>query len=81
MLSRATNYKLKATKHRVLDIGLKRYSAPFFLDPKFTTLVPNNLLAPDEEQTEPPIIFGEWLVKKMTSTYAEWKNFKMPTKR
>ena len=81
MLSRATNFKLKATKHRVLDIGIDRFSSPFFLEPKFSTEVPSNLLAPDEEQTEPPVVFGEWWVNKMTSTYAEWRNFKMPERK
>lgn len=36
MLSRITNYKLKATKHRVLDIGIDRYSSPFFFEPHYS---------------------------------------------
>ena len=43
-LSRATNFKLKATNHRVLDIGIERYSSPFFLEPAYSTVVPANLL-------------------------------------
>jgi len=35
MLSRITNGKLKATKHRVLDIGVERYSSPYFFEPHY----------------------------------------------
>ena len=73
MLSRITNYKLKATKHRVLDIGIERYSNPFFLDPKYSAKIPSNIL--DDENKE-YITYGDWLIDKMTSTYGEWKNFK-----
>jgi isopenicillin N synthase-like dioxygenase len=74
-LSRATNFKLKATQHRVLDIGLERYSNPFFFEPKYSSVIPSNLLLPEEEQTEPPVVYGEYLVKKMTTHFAEWKDF------
>ena len=33
--SRLTNYKLPATKHRVIDIGGERHSVPFFLEPRY----------------------------------------------
>lgn len=44
---RITNFQLKATKHRVLDINVERYSSPFFLDPRYDACIPSNLLAPD----------------------------------
>jgi len=40
MLSRITNNELKATWHRVLDIGVDRYSSPFFFEPKYTAEIP-----------------------------------------
>ena len=43
MLSRITNYKLKATKHRVLDIGVERYSSPFFFEPHYAARIPSQL--------------------------------------
>ena len=46
--SRITNFTLKATKHRVLDIGIERFSSPFFLEPKHSARIPRNLLAPEE---------------------------------
>lgn len=46
---RVTNFKMKATKHRVLDIGVTRYSSPFFVEPKYSAVIPSNLLVPSEE--------------------------------
>ena len=43
MLSRITNYQLKATKHRVLDIGVERYSSPFFLEPFYGARIPTTV--------------------------------------
>jgi isopenicillin N synthase-like dioxygenase len=43
MLSRITNYKLKATKHRVLDIGVERFSSPFFFEPNYSAKIPVSL--------------------------------------
>ena len=50
-----SSLKIKATKHRVLDIGVTRYSSPFFVEPKYSALLPSNMLVGSEEQTEPPI--------------------------
>jgi len=36
MLSRITNGTLKATQHRVLDIGVERYSSPYFFEPHYS---------------------------------------------
>ena len=44
MLSRITNYKLKATKHRVLDIGVERFSSPFFFEPNYSANIPVSLV-------------------------------------
>lgn len=69
---RVTNFKLKATKHRVLDIGVTRYSSPFFFEPKYSAVIPRNMLAEKSEATaEPDIVYGVWLLKKIL-TYAEW---------
>lgn len=48
LLSKATNYKLKATMHRVVDIGKERYSSPFFMSPSFDAKIPFDLMARDE---------------------------------
>lgn len=49
IFSRITNFQMKATKHRVLDIGIERFSSPFFLEPKYTATIPSNLLKPADE--------------------------------
>ena len=46
---RITNWKLKGTFHRVLDIGVERYSSPFFAEPRYSSIIPSNLLEPDDQ--------------------------------
>jgi isopenicillin N synthase-like dioxygenase len=52
MLSRITNYILKATLHRVMDIGDDRYSSPFFFEPHYEAKIPSSILNQDIELTE-----------------------------
>ena len=72
---RITNFKLKATSHQVIDIGVERYSSPFFMEPKYSAVIPANVLAPEEQETEKPIIYGPWLIRAISRKYAEWKGF------
>ena len=80
LLSKITDYKLKATMHRVLDIGRERYSSPFFMDPKFSAKIPENLLSSSEDQdsNSSVIEFGVYLVIRMRTKYGEWKDLKLP---
>ena len=55
LLSKITNYRLKATMHRVLDIGRERYSSPFFMDPKFSARIAENLLTSEEDKPQDTI--------------------------
>jgi isopenicillin N synthase-like dioxygenase len=69
MLSRITGYKLRATKHCVLDIGVERYSAPFFLEPCYLARIPSNVVQAEdtdaaEQLTE--FIYGDWVIEKMS---------------
>ena len=64
-LSRVTNFQVKATKHRVLDIGIERFSSPFFLDPKYAAVIPSNLINPEECEAEGLMVNGGWLVGKL----------------
>jgi isopenicillin N synthase-like dioxygenase len=43
-LSKISNGTIKATRHRVLDIGKERFSCPFFLEPKFSAKISSNIL-------------------------------------
>lgn len=44
MLSRITNYILKATLHRVVDIGDDRFSSPFFFEPHYGAVIPSSIM-------------------------------------
>lgn len=44
MLSRISNYILKATLHRVIDIGDDRYSSPFFFEPHYAAVIPSSIM-------------------------------------
>lgn len=71
---RITNFTLKATSHQVADIGVERYSCPFFACPRSSSIIPSNILDSTEEQVKPPIEFGRWLAKEMRRKFVEWKN-------
>ncbi|VVU95535.1 2OG-Fe(II) oxygenase superfamily [seawater metagenome] len=72
-LSKMTNNKLKATKHRVMDIGVERFSNPFFFDPNFSAKIPKDIYQPKSEKIQ----YGFYLIDKMKKEYGEWKNFKI----
>ena len=76
MLSRITNFKLKATKHRVLDIGVERYSSPYFFEPYYNARIPSTILENDQidEKQEEGFIYGDWVIEKMTSSFGEFKD-------
>ena len=74
MFERITGGALKATRHRVLDIGRERFAQPFFLDPKYSQRVPMDVRREGAET----IVFGEWLVRKMKSAYKEWEGLEVP---
>lgn len=81
MFSRMTGYRLKATKHRVLDIGVERFSSPFFLEPHYLARIPTDLVTGDyqsvsEVPSEESHIYGDWLIDKIRS-YGEYKHFKV----
>mmetsp|Transcript_73200 Transcript_73200/g.191890 ORF Transcript_73200/g.191890 Transcript_73200/m.191890 type:complete len:362 (+) Transcript_73200:58-1143(+) len=87
MFERTTGGLLKATRHRVLDIGVERWSQPFFLDPKYSQRIPERVVgrgagaaegAGSEEEGE--LVFGDWLIGKMKSSYKEWANLEVPGK-
>lgn len=71
-LAKLTNNKLKSTRHRVLDIGVERFSNPYFLDPKYSQIVPASLV--DETPDEEPVVYGDFLIEKMKVKFAEWRD-------
>lgn len=74
-LSKMTGGRIKATNHRVVDIGQTRYSVPFFFEPAYHARLPQNLPSAEEVQennitsaTDCPdcYIYGEWLLSRIT---------------
>ena len=76
LFEHVTNFKLKATRHRVMDIGCERYSSPFFFEPRASSVIPSNILNAEEDQVEAPIHYGRWLASSM-KRFGEWKNFEL----
>lgn len=75
MLSRITNYKLKATKHRVLDIGVERFSSPYFFEPNYLARIPVSLVGDSAtSSSESDFIYGDWLIDKIRE-FGEYKDF------
>ena len=71
MLSRITGGQLKSTKHRVRDIGVERYSSPFFLEPFYDAKIPASIMT--NEQSDEHFVYGTWVTKKMRE-FGEFKN-------
>jgi len=78
LFSKMTNYRLKATLHRVLDIKVSRYSSPFFLEPYYNAKIPEQLIFKDgekREEKEEMKVYGEWLIDKACAKYGEFATF------
>lgn len=73
MISRITNNTLKATLHRVLDIGVDRYSCPFFFEPHYSARIPNDLMN-EQTDSEQVFVYGDFLVEKIRQ-FGEYKHF------
>ena len=91
MFERIANYKIKATMHRVRDIGCERYSCPFFFDPKHSARIAPTLLQSSRKSCEDRAYekdpanrdemesiepYGQLVVKALLGKgYGEWKGF------
>lgn len=93
LLEKISNHKIKATYHRVLDIGVERFSSPYFLCPKYSARINDKLLESsrkysedyeyefdpqNQEEMNALDSFGSYLCSKMTGEFKEWKGFKIP---
>jgi isopenicillin N synthase-like dioxygenase len=75
MLSRITNYVLKSTLHRVIDIGKDRYSSPFFFEPHYAAKIPSSILKlndngeevqlTEEQKQWDSIMYGDYMIDKV----------------
>ena len=74
MLARITGNQLKSTKHRVLDIGVERYSSPFFFEPFYGAKIPTSIIETYVDNDSEPFTYGEYVTEKMRS-FGEFKDF------
>lgn len=76
LLSRMTNRKLKATTHRVVDMGRQRQSVAFFLEPRFDVNV-NRVIEDKEinEEKKKEVLYGPWMLQNFKEkNYVEYKD-------
>ena len=87
-LSRIAGGRIKATRHRVIDIGIERFSCPYFSEPKFSAVTNDDILGSPRELCEDLeydqklkdqgkyekelASFGKVVLKKLTGAYGEW---------
>lgn len=91
-LQRISNFKIKATMHRVLDIGRDRFSSPYFFEPKLSARITTNILESERKYAEDidydlnpknrkevqsTLTYGEFSLTRI-GQYGEWKGFKAP---
>ncbi|XP_045203730.2 uncharacterized protein LOC123556810 [Mercenaria mercenaria] len=77
VFSRMMGGRFKATHHRVLDIGVDRYSVPFFMEPSYDGDIGENFMSKatgkgPEHKVE---AYGPWMIKqvKYIKKYFEYK--------
>ena len=77
VFSRMMGGRFKATRHRVIDIGVDRFSAPFFLEPSYDGDIGENFMSKftgkgPEHKVEP---YGPWMIQqvKYIKKFAEYK--------
>ena len=77
VFSRMMGGRFKATQHRVLDIGVDRYSVPFFLEPSYDGDIGENFMTKATGEGKEHIIetYGPWMIQqvKYIKKYFEYK--------
>lgn len=78
VFSRMMGGRFKATRHRVIDIGVDRYSAPFFLEPSFDGDIGLNFMSIHGGEGPEHIVekYGPWVLNQMkhVKKYFEYRN-------
>ncbi|XP_013380131.1 1-aminocyclopropane-1-carboxylate oxidase-like [Lingula anatina] len=64
-LSRMTGGRLKATRHRVLDLGVQRISMPFFMEPSYDADI-SKVFVGDKSHGD------KWITDPTCTTYGLW---------
>ena len=69
-LSEMTGKKIKATQHRVIDVGIERFSVPFLVEPRFDAMIPYSLPLKHNKESlqttsKESFRYGLWLIENM----------------
>eukprot|EP00246_Nothoceros_aenigmaticus_P018173 TRINITY_DN940_c0_g2_i1.p1 TRINITY_DN940_c0_g2~~TRINITY_DN940_c0_g2_i1.p1 ORF type:complete len:128 (-),score=15.26 TRINITY_DN940_c0_g2_i1:347-730(-) len=75
MLERWSNNLFRSTLHRVLNPGLVRYSAAYFVDPNYNCVVEclPSCQTKDNPPRYPPVIAVEYLMERFKDTHSGYK--------
>lgn len=75
VLSKVTGRRLKATKHRVVDMARARQSVPYFLEPRFDVNINRNIVDEEGSQERKEVYYGKWLLQNFKNKgYVEYKD-------
>lgn len=77
VFSRMMGGRFKATRHRVIDIGVDRYSLPFFFEPKFEGDIGVNFMTKATGEGEKHVVeqYGPYIIHQMkhVKNYFEYR--------
>ena len=71
VFAKATGWKLKATKHRVIETKEDRHSLPFFFEPGYKAMVPCSLPLPGCSLPVDYFQYGSFLIEN-SKKFAEF---------
>ena len=73
VLSKVTNRKLKATTHRVVDMGIQRQSVAYFLEPRFDVNINRVIGSEAIEEKKEEVCYGTWMLQNfIDKSYVEY---------
>ncbi|XP_028395094.1 uncharacterized protein LOC114519206 [Dendronephthya gigantea] len=75
VLSKVTGKRLRATRHRVVDMGSTRQSVPYFLEPRFDANINRTIVNTGATTEEEELGYGPFLIREMKAKgYVEYED-------
>lgn len=75
VLSKITGRRLKATRHRVVDMGRQRQSVAFFLEPRFDVNINREIVKSETTEEKKELSYGSFLLQTMKNKgYIEYQD-------